>query len=82
MLRINSTKNLLCVSIGKADTSLVLSMTSIRLVAIVFSFSAGELKLRKLFVVTSNSGISPQRRGVLGDWADENNALVTGTGLA
>lgn len=63
MLRLNSAKNLLCVSIGKADPSL--SMTSIRLVAIVFSFSAGELKLMKLFAVTSNSGISPQRRGVL-----------------
>ena len=82
MLRINSAKNLLCVSIGKADTSLVLSMTSIRLVAIVFSFSADELKPMKLFAVNSNLGIPPQRRGVLGGWADENNPLVTRTGLA
>jgi hypothetical protein len=66
MLRLNFAKNLLCVSIGKPDTSLALSMTSMRLVAIVFSFAAGELNLMKLFVMNSNSRISPQRRGVLG----------------
>ena len=43
--------NLLCLFIGKADASLSLSMTSRGLVAIVFSFSAGELKLMNHFVV-------------------------------
>ena len=38
-------KNLFCISIGKADASLSLSRTSMRMVVIVFSFSAGELKL-------------------------------------
>ena len=44
-------KNLLCLSIGKADASLSLSMTSRGLVAILFPFSAGVRKIMKHFMV-------------------------------